>query len=68
MGHDFGESVGCLNLLTSAVVAWNTVYMQEIITQLRVGGYPIPDEDLIYLSPARFEHINRLGKYTFANQ
>ncbi|MEJ7661354.1 MAG: hypothetical protein WKG07_18015 [Hymenobacter sp.] len=23
------------------------------------------DEDLAHLSPARFEHLNRLGKYTF---
>ena len=42
--------------------------MQEVITQLRAEGYPVQDEDLAYFSPARFEHINRLGKYTFAEQ
>jgi len=42
--------------------------MQEVITQLRAEGYPVQDEDLVHLSPARFEHINRLGKYTFAEQ
>lgn len=26
------EVVGCLNLLTNAVIVWNTVYMQEVIT------------------------------------
>ena len=26
------EVAGCLNLLTNAVVVWNTVYMQEVIT------------------------------------
>ena len=62
------EVVGCLNLLTNAVVVWNTVYMQEVIAQLRAEGYPVQDEDLAHLSPARFEHINRLGKYTFAEQ
>ena len=62
------EVVGCLNLLTNAVVVWNTVYMQEVVTQLRTEGYPVPDEDLVHLSPARYEHINRLGKYTFAEQ
>ena len=62
------EVVGCLNLLTNAVVVWNTVYMQEVVTQLRTEGYPVQDEDLVHLSPARYEHINRLGKYTFAEQ
>lgn len=62
------EVVGCLNLLANAVVVWNTVYVQEVITQLRAEGYPIQDEDLVHLSPARFEHINRLGRYTFAEQ
>lgn len=62
------EVVGCLNLLTNAVIVWNTIYMQEVITQLRAEGYPVQDEDLVHLSPAPFEHINRLGKYTFAEQ
>ena len=62
------EVVCCLHLLTNAVVVWNTVYMQEVITQLRAEGYPVQDEDLVHLSPARFEHINRLGKYSFADQ
>ena len=62
------EVVGCLNLLTNAVVVWNTVYIQEVITQLRTEGYPVQDEDLVHLPPARFEHINRPGKFTFADQ
>ena len=28
----------------------------------------VRDEDLARLSPARYEHINRLGKYTFPSQ
>ena len=67
-GETQQEVVGCLNLLTNVVVVWNTVYMQQVITQLRTEGYPVQDEDLVHLSPARFEYINRLGKYTFANQ
>ena len=42
--------------------------MQQVIAQLRAEGTPVQDEDLTHLSPARFEHINRLGKYTFAEQ
>lgn len=50
------------------VLATGTVYMQEVLTQLRTEGYPVQEQDLVHLSPARFEHINRLGKYTFAEQ
>ena len=46
-------------------VAWNTVYMAAAIEQLRVEGHAVRDADLVYLSPARFEHLNPYGKYTF---
>ena len=58
--------MGCLNLLTNAVVVWHTDYMQKVITQLRAEGYPVQYEDLAHLFPARFEHRSRLGKYPFA--
>ena len=60
--------MGCLNLLTNAVVVWHTDYMQKVIAQLRAEGYPVQDEDLAHLSPAWFEHRSRLGKYPFAEQ
>jgi Tn3 transposase DDE domain len=28
-------------------------------------GYPVREEDVTHLSPARFEHINLLGQYRF---
>lgn len=59
------EVVGALNLVTNLVVLWNTVYLQQVIETLRVEGVEVRDEDLVHLSPARFEHLNRLGKYTF---
>ena len=59
------NQAGCLNLLTNAVVVWNTVYMQAAIAQLRQEGFPIRDDDLAHLSPARYEHINPYGKYSF---
>jgi hypothetical protein len=55
----------CLNLITNAVIIWNTVYMQAALDQLRTEGYPIQKEDLVHLSPARFEHVNPYGKYYF---
>jgi TnpA family transposase len=55
----------CLNVVTNAVVIWNTVYMQAVLDQLRTEGYRVQEEDLAYLSPARFEHVNPYGKYAF---
>jgi TnpA family transposase len=55
----------CLNLITNAVVVWNTVYMQAVLDQLRTEGYPMQEDDLVHLWPARFEHINPYGKYYF---
>ncbi len=53
----------CLNLITNAVVVWNTVYMQAVLDQFRSAGYPMQEDDLAHLSPARFEHVNPYGKY-----
>ena len=55
----------CLNVVTNAVIIWNTVYMQAALDQLRAEGYPVQEEDLAHLSPARFVHINPYGKYFF---
>jgi TnpA family transposase len=55
----------CLNVVTNAVVIWNTVYMQAVLDQLRAEGYPVSEEDLTHLSPARFAHVNPYGKYSF---
>jgi hypothetical protein len=33
--------------------------------QCEMEGYPVPEEDLAHLSPARFEHVNPCGKYVF---
>jgi hypothetical protein len=54
-----------LTLLTNIVLVWNTVYIQEILKELKSEGYQINEEDLEHISPAPFEHINRLGKYNF---
>ena len=59
------NEASCLNLVVNAIILWNTVYMQAIIEQLRKEGYKISDEDLRHLGPARFEHINPYGHYTF---
>jgi len=59
------NQAGCLNLVTNAVVTWNTVYMAAVIDQLRAEGRTVNEEDIARLSPARYEHINPYGKYRF---
>ena len=39
-----GNQAACLNLLTNAVIVWNTVSMQATLDPLRHEGYPIPEE------------------------
>ena len=55
----------CLNLLTNAIIAWNTVYMAAAIDRLRIDGHSVQDADLPHQSPCRYEHINPYGKYAF---
>ena len=44
---------------------WNTVYLQAVVEQLKTEGVEIKDEDLNFISPARFAHINPYGRYYF---
>lgn len=59
------HQAGCLNLLTNAVIVWNTVYMQAALDALRREGYPVKEADLVHLWPTRFAHVYRYGKYEF---
>lgn len=59
------ESSWSLTIVANCVVLWNTVYMQEVLRQLKSEGYPVDETHFEHLSPCRFEHINRLGKYSF---
>ena len=60
------NQASCLTLLTNLVIVWNTRYMGNVVQTIK-------DEQLIKdienhlpnISPCRFEHINRYGRYTF---
>ena len=58
----------CLDLITNIVVVLNTVYIQEILEGIQKEGYQVDEKDLEHISPAPFEHINRLGKYDFNDE
>lgn len=54
-----------LTLLTSAIVLWNTVYLERAVNALKNKGETIDDSLLQYLSPLGWEHINLTGDYVW---
>jgi hypothetical protein len=48
------------------IVLWNTIYMQAALEQLRAAGFPVLESDVAHLNPHVHEHINMLGRYSFA--
>jgi TnpA family transposase len=52
-----------LNLVTAAVVLWNTVYLERAISALQEHGQVVDETLLQYLSPLGWEHINLTGDY-----
>ena len=57
-----------LNLLTAAIVLWNTVYLQRATNALQSPGQPPDDALLQYLSPLGWEHINLTGDYLWRSR
>src|SRR5262249_51137265 len=62
-GDELVNQASCLNLITNAVILWNTVYMAEAIAQLKQEGYPVNERDLSHIWPTRYEHINSILKF-----
>lgn len=52
-----------LNLVVSAIILWNTVYLSRVAEILRAQGHNLPDELLRHVSPQIWEHINLTGIY-----
>jgi len=52
-----------LNLVTAAIVLWNTVYLERATNAVKENGQPLDDTLLQYLSPLGWEHINLTGDY-----
>lgn len=59
------NQVGCLNLVTNAIIIWNAVYMEKVVQQLQQQEQRVKDEHLMHLWPTRHAHINVYGKYHF---
>jgi hypothetical protein len=60
------DQLGTLGLVVNVIVLWNTIYMDAVLQQLRREGYPVREEDVARLSPLIHDHINLLGRYSFA--
>ena len=60
------DQLGALGLVLNTVVLWNTIYLGSALAQLRREDYPVQDADVARLSPLIYEHINMLGRYSFA--
>ena len=58
----------CLNLVTNAVILFNTVHIVRIVDELRREGLEVREDDLARVWPTRFGHINFLGRYHFATE
>jgi hypothetical protein len=54
-----------LNLVTAAIVLWNTVYLERAIQAIREHGHPVDEHLLPHLSPLGWEHINLTGDYVW---
>jgi len=54
-----------LNIVVSAIILWNTVYLGRAISALKESGYEVDDNLLQYLSPLGWEHINLIGDYSW---
>jgi hypothetical protein len=59
------HQVGCLNLVTNAVILWNSVYMDAALKHLEQEGYAVNPDDLNHVWPTRGEYVNVYGKYEF---
>ena len=53
-----------LNLLVTAIILWNTRYLERAVTALREAE-EVPDKLLVHLSPLGWEHINLTGDYVW---
>jgi TnpA family transposase len=56
-----------LNLVTAAIVLWNTIYLERATNAIRKSHRGVDETLLQYLSPLGWEHINLTGDYLWRN-
>ena len=60
------DQLGALGLVVNMIVLWNTIYMEAALHQLRLERHQVYEADVARLSPLIHDHINMLGRYSFA--
>jgi len=59
------RAAGC-NLITAAIVLWNTSYLQRAVDALRMAGETVSDELLPHVWPLSWDHIILTGDYRWS--
>jgi TnpA family transposase len=54
-----------LNLVVSAIILWNTVYLERAIGALRQRGRQLDEGLLKHVAPVHWNHINLTGDYSW---
>ena len=57
-----------LNLVTAAIVLWNTVYLERAVRALRRQDQKLDEALCKHLSPLGWEHINLTGDYVWKDR
>ena len=57
-----------LNLVVSAVILWNTVYLSHAVAELRSSGDLVRDDLLAHIAPLGWEHITFNGDYVWPTE
>ena len=59
------EQALCLSIVVNAIIAWNTVYTQRVLDELRAAGELITTSEIEHISPLAHQHIHLYGHYPF---
>ena len=62
-----GYRASALNLVASAIVLWNTTYLEAAMRYLERQRRPVPPDLLQHLSPLGWQHINLTGDYLWSD-
>lgn len=57
------NKASCLSLVSNAILYWNTLKINDIVTNLRAQGEVIEDETLAHISLLPFKHVVPNGTY-----
>jgi hypothetical protein len=55
----------CLAIAVNAIIAWNTVYIDRVLDELRASGEFITTSEIEHISPLAHQHIHLYGHYPF---